>query len=747
MAEQIQNQMASGRLISARPRTAAPAVTLTPKEILGILRRHIWLMVFFTILGFILSGVSWYLMKKYFPKYTAATYIKVLPPVEKDPTRIMSPQVSKDIQYGYRVSLASLIKSQSNLQKLIDRDKIQETDWFQHFSKIKDRRITKAVRDLKKRMGAGAQRDGEFIAISMRCGDREESALIVNEMVDLFVASQGATQKAEVTAKLAGLRNEHESLQKELAYAEKTLDDIRRTSKFTDLDEHSFQDAITMRLARLEIDQSEQSQEIKQLQTTVAILKRQDASPIDEQIENEVERDPTTIMLTQQLAVQEASLAGRLARFGENHRVVRQIQEMISETRRKKQERKNEIAIQTRKANLINAQNQLIVLQGNLEELEKLRNETAARKSELDLARVRYERGLTVREEIQTRLEDLQTQITKMTIIADDPETPKVLKVGPAPVPLEVSSPLWYIYLPGGTILGLMAGIGLAFLIELANDLVRTPRDVGRYLHIPLLGIIPDAAEDQQLRNIDFYHVVRQAPYSIVSESYRRFRNNLKLSSSASAQSQNVFLISSGMAGDGKTSVAVNLATTLVAERKKVLLIDANFWRPSIHKLFRKPEDQGTPSAEHSEFGLSTVLTGLAGHQEVIRSTGLEGFDIIDSGQLPSNPGELISSSQMQELLKQQRQTYDYVIVDGAPVLLVSDVKALARLVDTTILVFNANTTRRGAASRAIRELNDVDASLAGCVLFTVKAMKGGYFQEQLKSYKEYQKLQFARSP
>jgi capsular exopolysaccharide synthesis family protein len=702
-------------------------------------------MVFFTILGFILSGVSWYFMKKYFPQYTAATYIKVLPPVEKDPTRIMSPQVSKDIQYGYRVSLASLIKSQSNLQKLIDRDKIQETKWFQYFSKIKDKRILKAVRDLKKHMGAGAQRDGEFIVISMKCRNREESALIVNEMVDLFVASQGATQKAEVTAKLAGLRNEHESLQKELAYAEKTLDNIRRDTKFTDLDEHSFQDAITVRLARLEIDQSEQSQEIRQLQTTVDILKRQDASPIDEQIENEVERDPTTIMLTQQLAVQEASLAGRLARFGENHRVVQQIQEMISETRRKKQERKNEIAIQTRRANLINAQNQLIVLQGNLEELEKLRRETAARKSELDLARVRYERGLTVREEVQTRLEDLQAQITKMTIIADDPETPKVLKVGPAPVPLEVSSPLWYIYLPGGTILGLMAGIGLAFLIELANDLVRTPRDVGRYLHIPLLGVIPDAADDQQLRNIDFYHVVRQAPYSIVSESYRRFRNNLKLSNTA--QSQSVFLISSGMAGDGKTSVAVNLATTLVAERKKVLLIDANFWRPSIHKLFQRPEEQGNPPLEHPEFGLSTVLAGLTGPQEVIRSAGLEGFDIIDSGQLPSNPGELISSSQMQELLKQQRQTYNYVIVDGAPVLLVSDVKALARLVDTTILVFNANTTRRGAASRAVRELKEVDAALAGCVLFSVKAMKGGYFQEQLKSYKEYQKLQLARSP
>ena len=165
----------------------------------------------------------------------------------------------------------------------------------------------------------------------------------------------------------------------------------------------------------------------------------------------------------------------------------------------------------------------------------------------------------------------------------EDPETPKVQFVGLAPPPLEVSSPLWYVYFPGGTMFGLMCGVGLAFLVELLNDLLRTPRDVGRYLRIPLLGVIPDAAEDGQVRDIDLCHVVRQAPYSITSESYRRFRTNLKLSSSM--QSSKVLLVSSGMAGDGKTSVVVNLATTFVAEDKKVLLIDANFWRPSLHKI------------------------------------------------------------------------------------------------------------------------------------------------------------------
>ena len=140
------------------------------------------------------------------------------------------------------------------------------------------------------------------------------------------------------------------------------------------------------------------------------------------------------------------------------------------------------------------------------------------------------------------------------------------------------------------------------------------------------------------------------------------------------------------------------------------------------------------------------MLTGLCGYQEVIRSSGIEGFDIIDSGPLPANPAELLGSEQMKQLLKHQRACYDYIIVDGPPVLLVSDVKTLARVVDGTVLVFNAGATRRGAALRTIRELREVNATIVGCVLFAVKAMKGGYFHEQFKSYQEYQKPQLAHS-
>lgn len=730
-------------------RQAQSNVMLTPKDVMGILRRHILLIFSLTILGLAIGAASFFLVRKYWPQYTAETYIKVLPPAKNDPMMISEVQVAKDLQYGYRQSIANLIKQQSRLSGLLDRDKIRRTKWFASFGDIQDKRIKKAVKKLKNNFGANALRDAEFVQLSMTCGDAEEAALIVNEMQEFFITTQGNSKKEEINEKLKGLNDQRRTVQNDLDIAEKSLDEVRKTSGFTDLSERSgdFRSTIEIKLSDLEVKQNELGQELQQIETGIKTLESMAVGPINEQIENQIERDPVMITLAEQLVMLEAQLAGKLTKFGENHKIVRETQELISETKLKRDMRKAEIAEQTRQANLKNAQDQLVMLQSKYEKLESQRLETDKKKQELDLARAIYEQRSTTRDERQKRLDEIKAAIETHTALYADPETPKVQMTGLAPAPLEMSAPLWYVYFPGGTMLGLMLGIGLAFLIELASDLVRLPRDVDRYLHIPLLGVIPDADEDDYVSGsakVDLLQVVRYAPYSLISESYRRFRTNLKLS--IDSISSKVFLVTSGSAKDGKTSTAVNLATTFISENKKVLLIDVNFWRPKLHTVFPNLQPEGLNGGQPSEFGLSTLLNGLCQNEEVIRPTGIDGLDVIDAGPLPSNPAELLGGVKMQQLLKQQRENYDYVIVDGPPILLVSDVKALARHVDASVLIFNAGTTKRGAALRTIRELREVNAEVGGCVLFGVKSMKGGYFSEQYKSYQDYQKAQVAHS-
>jgi len=739
MAEE--RPVASNRTAGLAGPRPQPAVTLTSKEVLAILRRHILLIIALTIFGLIIGGVGWYFLRKYLPKYTAKTYIQVLSPVETDPMTIGTAQLQKDILYGHRMSIANRIKQQSTLQELLGRDKVKQTEWFRR----RDGNMRKAFRYLDRHFRAYAHRDSEFVEISMTCRSDRESALIVNEMLELFLAQQGSTERAEVSVRMQRLEDQRSRVKRDLDAANRALEEVRTASGITDLDLPTgryFQHTITLRLNSLELQKNELQLGIRQLQADLKNLERLATGPLTKQIEYVIERDPVMITLAQQLAFQEASLSGRLAKFGENHREVRRTREQIEKIKNERELRKTEIAEQTRRANLENAQDGLVVLQERLEQLEEMRQEAEAKKKDLDLARVQYEERIKIRDERIAMLDSIKEQIEKLKIIHDDPETPKVLAVGLAPPPLEmVFSRQWYLWLPGGMILGFMLSVGLSLLIELANDLVRTPSDVARFLRIPLLGVIPDESEDDQVRGIELCHAVRQAPYSFISESYRRCRTNIKLS--GPAESLKILLVSSGSAGEGKTSVAVNLATTFIATDKKVLLIDANFRRPNLQALFPKVAANDL-KAERFDFGLSSVLMNQCGAEEVIRSSGIEGLDVIYSGPLPAHPAELLGSQRMQGLLKELRKNYDSVIIDGPPVLLVSDATVLAGVVDATILVFNASATSRGAAQRTIRELKNVNARIVGCVLFAARAMKGGYFQEQFKSYRKYQKAHLA---
>ncbi|HUT31785.1 MAG TPA: polysaccharide biosynthesis tyrosine autokinase [Sedimentisphaerales bacterium] len=733
--------------MGARP---AAAAALTPKEVFGILRRHIVLMVSLTILGFVVGGVAWYLLLRYVPKYRAEAYIQVLSPAEKDPMTFVSPLVQKDIQYGYRTSIAALLTQQSTLQRLIDLDAIQRTKWFGRFGDIaseKHKCITRAFEDLKKNLTAYPQRDGEFVTVSMTCGDAQEAADIVNEMVKLFVRWRGTASRSDISARLLQYDQQKVNLQRDLDAAEKSLEDVRTTYGISDLEisgERRFQHTITVRLNALELELNDRRLEVGQIESIIKEFEQLATGPVTEQISRQVEADPVVITLRQRLALQESALAGVLAKFGENHRVVLQVREVIDGIKEEIRLREAYVGELIRQSNVKNAQDQLVVLRQRLEELQKLRDEAAKEQKQLDLARVQYEQRAAIRDNKREMLDSVKETIDKLRIVYDDPETPKVRPVGEAPKPLEVSSPRWELYFPGGTVLGLLVGVGLAFLIELLNDLVRTPRDVSRYLHIPLLGVIPDAIEDSAVSEVeDLCHVVRQAPYSVIGESYRRLRTNLSLSGSANALK--VLLVSSGMPGDGRTSVAVNLATAFVADNKKVLLIDASFRRPSLQSVFPSSGADGIAAGD-SEFGLSSLLIGLCGYEEARRCDVLEGLDVIYSGRIPSNPTELLGSYRMEQLLKDCRKSYDYVIIDSAPILLVSDAKVLAKIVDGTLLVFNAAYTRRGAAQRTILELKQVSAPISGCVLFAVRTMKGGYFREQFKSYRRYQEMQPAPS-
>ena len=726
-----QNQAASAAVRGG----SAHGTDITPKQITDILRRHVFLIISLTIIGAGLGVGAFFLLAKYAPKFTSFTYIEVLPPGRTDPTDFGTRPANKDIAYQFRVSKAALIKQEGMLRELIQKDRVRQTEWFRSF---KDADIAKIIKNLKKNLNVSPERNSDFIRVAMTCGNAQEAALIVNEMVTLFLDSQRLSAQAGVGDKLRLLASQRDTLTDELRRTTSLLSDIRETSGITQLEDQqtgNFRHTVTQTLARLDIEKAILEADIGQLAATLATVEQRQSG--GETVQNVTEQDYVIRTLQDRLAYLQADLARQQTKLGDKHRVVLETKETISKTIDEIDKRNALRSRQIRESDIVGAQDQLTILKGRLARLQEEKNQTEAQQKDLDNTRARYEQLNTRKDEVEAQLLSVREQIDKYNMSREDVEASKVRSMGRALPPLLRSFPNIFIFAPGGTFLGFMLGVGLAFLIELLNKMVRSPSDVVRHIGVPLLGMISHKKYGKDIKGLDMRHVVRQAPNSIMSECYRQIRTQLNLS--VSSQKQKVVLITSSTAEEGRTTVAVNLAATFVAEDKRVLLIDANFRRPTSLTIFPKAVEN-EDFEKQMDSGLSDYLSGRCRESDIIRPSGAAGLDIIDSGQLPLNPAELLGGSRMEELLQYCRQNYDNIVIDGPP-MLVSDAKSLAALADGTILVCNTDITKIGAAQRIVRELHAINATIFGAVLIGVRMLKGGYFREMFESYQDYQKV------
>jgi capsular exopolysaccharide synthesis family protein len=243
---------------------------------------------------------------------------------------------------------------------------------------------------------------------------------------------------------------------------------------------------------------------------------------------------------------------------------------------------------------------------------------------------------------------------------------------------------------------------------------------------MPLLGQIP-AQEDDESSPEDMNKLLIEAPHSILAESFRHLRTNFLFS--APPEHQRTVLVTSCSPEEGKTCIAVNLATCLALADGKVLLVDANFRRPNVPQAF---------GFTNSREGLSNILVGSKAVDSLILKTPHENLDILPTGPLPPNPSELIGSRYFKDFLQHVKETYQTIIFDGPPLLVVNDALVLAAGVDTVALVVRAQHSSRGAVLRAREQLRRVNAKLCGVILNDVRIARGGYFREMYRTYYEY---------
>ena len=305
--------------------------------------------------------------------------------------------------------------------------------------------------------------------------------------------------------------------------------------------------------------------------------------------------------------------------------------------------------------------------------------------------------------------------------------------INAARVPTSPSEPNIPRNLAFALVLGVISGVGLAFLLENMDNTVRTPEQAQAISALPSLGMIPlgsrantrgAAGTRLALTSKEAVEMVTQVrPQSQMAESYRALRTSLLLSNLGAPPK--VVLVTSARPQEGKTTTSINTAIVLAQKGVRVLLVDADLRRPSIHKAL----GMGPRS------GLSNVLTGSATLQQCITtSTVLPNLSILPAGSLPPNPAELLASANMRNLLAELREQYDHIVIDTPPTLSVTDAVVLSPRADATILVIRSGQTTKQALRRSRDILTQVNAHVAGVLLNAVDLTSPDYYY-----YYEYQ--------
>jgi capsular exopolysaccharide synthesis family protein len=275
------------------------------------------------------------------------------------------------------------------------------------------------------------------------------------------------------------------------------------------------------------------------------------------------------------------------------------------------------------------------------------------------------------------------------------------------------SSPQKVRYMALALVLGLLVGVGLAFLRDWRDDRFRSLQEVGAVLGVPVLGTVPKMLGKRKVSRQG--QAVRLRSASQAAEAYRDIRTAVFFG--LSGNGAKTLLVTSPNAGDGKTIFASNLAIAMSQAGQRVLIIDANFRKPMQDTVFEVGASNG----------LADLIAGNVRWDEAIRPTVVGGLDILPAGSEVSNPSEMLSSSAFSRTLKNLASRYERIIIDSPSVIPMTDARILGALSDVTVLILRAKKSTRAASHQARDCLSSVGAHLLGVVVSGVSKKNGRY--------------------
>jgi succinoglycan biosynthesis transport protein ExoP len=300
-----------------------------------------------------------------------------------------------------------------------------------------------------------------------------------------------------------------------------------------------------------------------------------------------------------------------------------------------------------------------------------------------------------------------------------------IVQIEPAAIPEEPVRPNTLLNVAIAVLVsGIIAG-GVVVGVDLLNDTVKTPEEIAEKLGLSVLGVITHHSRNDDIP------ITEAQPLSPISEAFRTLRTNVKYAGAGLENPLRSIMITSAMASEGKTEVLVNLGVVLAQNRYRVLLMDADLRRPSLHRRLGLDNLVGLSQIfVHPELGMSYSL----------QPTRITGLTALTSGDTPPNPSELLGSLLMGSILEELKNTYDILLIDTPPALAVTDAAVLVPYVEGVLLVVKPGNTNMATLRRLVNQFHQINANVLGVVLndINLRSTSYGYYYKHYKYYNSY---------
>ncbi|MDB5328600.1 MAG: hypothetical protein JWM57_4169 [Phycisphaerales bacterium] len=712
------------------PGGLAPA--LTPADIWRVLRGNLWLIAAIVIVAIAVGiGIYTYLLKND-PKYRSVGQLLVNRPYRINPTNQASNDMANEdfnLVIEQRTQQAQ-ITSEALWSDVLEKNTVvRDSAWFKKLQEKAARTGVDAVhlakQDLDDNLRATPIQDSKLISLTMDCASPNDAHDIVEAIGNAHIDNQRQLTFDRTNRELnaaSQYRDRYtnfarQSRDKMNALMSRTGGTPTEAGRLT-IKEMQLSQLVGAQM-KAAMDASEAASQLKNISDQIQ------AGKDPYQVDMMVRRDDQVMRL--QMMVDQADLEIDSGTINGEQSPATRAKVSARNAARAKLERTTAEVRGTARAQIVDsaqseANSKKLERESIDAQVEDLRNQL----SEITSARAEYMSLNTEYEDYKT----LEREQGERVAVLQNAARQQVASVNWSSLPTKpdtLSSPSLKVILPLAIIGGLALSLGIAFLRELSDTSIRSPRDITRVGPMNVLGMVARESDDPELTGVPLHTVISTAPASLLAEQLRQVRTRLQ--HAVSLDTTRTILVTSPGPGDGKTTIACNLAAGLALNGRRILLVDANFHRPALHKLYNVSNDAG----------FSNVLESASNLEVSVKKTPTANLELLTTGPRPANQTELLESPLFTDFIERALEEYDHVIFDAGPLLVVSEAVALAPRVDGVVTVVRAKKNTRGMLSRVKDTLKQIKAEQLGVVLNGVQTWGGGYYARNIKTYYDYQ--------